>query len=131
MTFLQHIGGFFKKVLNVGTEAAKIAEPVIDLVFPQIGPIYNSAIGLAVAAEASATAATGTGPQKLSQLVENITPQVQSWAKANGVVWDQAAITKWASAVVDTLNMIPAPTGPMTEVVPVSEPAGVSAGVNP
>ena len=109
MTFLQHVGGIFKGVLNIGTAVAKDAAPIVDIAFPEVAPIYNSAIGLAVAAEASAASATGTGPQKLSQLVQNITPQVEAWAKTNGIQWDNAAITKWASAVVDTLNLIPGP----------------------
>lgn len=110
MTFLQHMGNFFKKVLGIAVTIAKDAEPAIDTAFPAIAPIYNSAVGLAVGAETMAPALTGTGPQKLAQLMTSLEPQVVAWAAANGVVWPVADIQKWASAVVDTINLIPAPT---------------------
>lgn len=110
MTFLQHVGSILKKVLHIGTEVAQAVEPEVDLLIPDIAPLYNSAVGLAFTAEASASATTGTGTQKLSQLVTNLVPQVEAWAAANGIVWPTADITKWASAVVDTVNQIPAPT---------------------
>jgi hypothetical protein len=109
-TFLQHLGSFFKNLLHIGVEVATVAEPFVAVAFPEVTPIYNSAIGLATAAEATAASATGTGAQKLASVTATLVPQVQAWAKANGIVWDEAAITKWTSAVVDTLNLIPAPT---------------------
>jgi hypothetical protein len=109
MTFLQHVGSILKRVLRIGTEVAVVAEPFIAVAFPELAPIYNSAIGLATTAEASAAQATGTGPQKLAQLVQNLLPEVEAWAAKNGIVWPEAEITKWASALVDTINLIPAP----------------------
>jgi hypothetical protein len=110
MTFLQHLGNAFKKILGIAVTVAKDAEPEVDILFPTVAPLYNSAVGLAVGAEAMAPTLTGTGPQKLAQLVASLEPQVLAWAAQNGVVWDSAAIQKWASAVVDTINLIPAPT---------------------
>ena len=110
MTFLSHIGGFFKKVLGIATTVAKVAEPIVDLAFPELAPLYNSAVGLAIGAEAMAPTATGTGPQKLAQVMAYLEPQAVAWAAQNGIVWPQADIQKWASAVVDTMNLIPAPT---------------------
>lgn len=117
MTFLQHVGGIFKKILGVSevvikdaVVVAKVAEPVIDLAFPFVAPLYNSAVGLAIGAEAMAPTLTGTGPQKMAQLMLSLVPQVEAWAQQNGIVWDQAGIQKWASAVVDTINLIPAPS---------------------
>jgi hypothetical protein len=110
MTFLQHVGGILKKILHIGEEAAIIAAPAIQIAFPEIAPIYNSAIGLAMGAEATTSATTGTGPQRLAQVTSTLVPQVQAWAAQNGIVWPDAEITKWTSAVVDTLNMIPQPT---------------------
>jgi hypothetical protein len=110
MTLLQHVGNFFKKALGIAVTVAKDAEPIVDLAFPAIAPLYNSAVGLAVGAEAMAPTLTGTGAQKLAQLSASLLPQVTAWAAANGIVWPAEDITKWASAVVDTMNLIPAPT---------------------
>ncbi len=121
LTFLQHMGNFFKKVLGIAVTVAKDAEPEVDLAFPAIAPIYNSAVGLAVGAETMAPTLTGTGPQKLAQLMTSLEPQVVAWAQQNGVVWPLADIQTWASAVVDTINLIPAPT-----VAPIPAPAPVT-----
>lgn len=121
MSFLSHIGSFFKSVLHIGETAATIAEPFVITAFPDIAPLYTSALGLAVAAEATAPSLTGTGPQKLAQLVANLTPQAEAWAAKNGIVWSNADINKWASAVVDTMNLIPAPTA--TPAPPAAAPA--------
>lgn len=110
MTFLQHVGSILKKVLGIAVTVAKDAEPVVDLLFPALAPLYNSAVGLAYGAEAMAPTLTGTGPQKLQQLVTSLVPQAEAWAAQNGIVWPVADINKWASAVVDTINLIPAPT---------------------
>lgn len=112
MTFLQHVGNFFKKVLGITTTVAKDAEPEVDLLFPTVAPLYNSAVGLAIAAETMAPTTTGTGPQKLAQLVAGLEPQALAWAAQNGINWAVADIQKWASAVVDTINLIPSPTIP-------------------
>lgn len=112
MTFLQNAGNVLKNILHIGEEVAEVAEPIIDLAFPQVAPLYNSALGLAISAEATAPTLTGSGVHKLSQLTANLVPQAQAWAAQNGIKWDDAEISKWASAVVDTLNMIPAPTTP-------------------
>lgn len=109
MTFLQHLGNILKSILHIGEEAAVIAQPLVAAAFPEIAPLYTSALGLAVTAEASAPALTGTGAQKLAQLVTNLVPQAEAWAAQNKITWPTADITKWASAVVDTLNMIPSP----------------------
>lgn len=122
MTFLQHLGNAFKKILGIATTVAKDAEPEVDILFPAVAPLYNSAVGLAVGAEAMAPALTGTGPQKLAQLVASLEPQAVAWAAQNGIVWPVADITKWASAVVDTINLIPAPT-----VAPVATPVTPAA----
>jgi hypothetical protein len=110
MSFLDHLGNAVKKILGIAVTVAKDAEPIVDVAFPEIASIYNSALGLAAGAQAMAPTLTGTGPQKLAQLSASLIPQVTAWAAANGVVWNDADITKWASAVVDTINLIPAPT---------------------
>lgn len=114
MNFLDHVGNFLKKLLHIGTEVATIAEPIVATAFPQVAPIYVSAIGLATAMQATAASVPGTGPQKLAGLVTALLPEIEAWTKQNGIVWAQADINKWASAVVDTIKLIPAPTQPST-----------------
>ena len=114
MTLLQHLGSTLKKALHIGIEAATVAEPIIALAFPEIIPLYQSTLGLATGAEALAPNVTGTGPQKLSQLVASLIPQVQTWAQKNNINWPAEEIQKWASAVVDTVNLIPAPASAPT-----------------
>jgi hypothetical protein len=109
MTFLQHLGSTLKTVLHIGVEAAAVAEPIVALAFPEVIPLYQSTLGLAAGAEALAPTVTGTGPQKLSQLLSTLLPQAQAWAQANNINWPTDEIQKWASAVVDTVNLIPAP----------------------
>ena len=120
MSILQHIGNVLRKILYIGTEVGYVAEPIVDLAFPQVAGIYNSAIGLAMSTEASSSSISGTGAQKLGQLTENLVPGMLEWAKKNGIVWSIADITKWASAVVDTVNLIPAPTVPVAAVAVVA-----------
>lgn len=122
MSFLTHVGNVFKQILGIAITVAKDTEPVADIALTAAGlgglvQMYNTGIGLAVGAEAMAPSLTGTGPQKLAQLVASLTPQAIAWAAQNGVVWPADQITKWASAVVDTINLIPAPTAPVVPAV--------------
>jgi len=114
MSFLQHVGSIFKKALGIATAVAQVAEPIVAVAFPEVAPLYNTTVGLAIGAEAMAPTATGTGPQKLAQLMTSLEPMAASWAQQNGITWPQADIQKWASAVVDTINLIPAPQAPPT-----------------
>jgi|SRR5580698_7974981 len=109
MTFLQHLGSTLKKVLHIGIEVATDAEPIVTLAFPEVLPLYQSTLGLATGAEALAPTTSGTGAQKLSQLLSSLLPQAQTWAQKNNINWPADEIQKWASAVVDTVNLIPAP----------------------
>ena len=110
MSFLQHVGGIFRKILHIGEEAAVVASPIIAVAFPSIAPLFNSAIGLAISAETTATAATGTGPQKLAQVVTGLNPLIDQFVHANNLGdWASADRAKFASAIADALNLIPAP----------------------
>lgn len=109
MSFLSHVGALLRKVLHIGEELAVVAEPLVAARFPDITPLYNSAIGLALSAESTAAKATGTGPQKLAIVVSQLLPVANEFLTKNNISMDEAAVNKWASAVVDTLNLIPAP----------------------
>jgi len=49
------------------------------------------------------------GQQKLSHLAASLLPRAQAWAQKNSINWPAEEIQKWASAVVDTINLFPAP----------------------
>jgi hypothetical protein len=121
MSFLANVGNVFKKILGIATTAAVIARPFVITAFPELAAIYTSAIGLAVGAEAI-NPGSGTGPQKLSTVVAALMPQITAWASSNGIVWAQEDIKKWTSTLVDTLNMIPAPTLPVATTGQVNPP---------
>jgi hypothetical protein len=112
-TFLQHIGQFLGTLLSILTTVTNIAkdvEPVINVDFPQIAPLYDLVVGLAIAAEATAAQVAGSGPVKLQKVSVDLVPKATAWAKANNINWPEPDIIKWASNVVDTMNIIPGPT---------------------
>ena len=121
MNFLSHVGNFFRELLHIGTEVAQVAAPFVDLAVPQVAPLYNSALGLVIAAEASAPKAA-SGALKNEQFVANLIPQAEAWASQNGIVWPTADINKWANAtgaaLVASLKLIPAPTAKSTTTAP-------------
>lgn len=117
-SILSAVGNGLKKFFGVATEAAVAAEPVIDVVFPGIAPLYNLTVAEVVKAESAAIAAgqqNGTGPQKLALVVQAITPVFQEYAASTGIPWSaqQAqTITNWVNAVVASLNAIPSASTP-------------------
>lgn len=108
-SFLQHLGSVLRNILHIGEEAAVVATPIVTMAFPEIAPLYTSALGLAISAEGTLGTATGTGVQKLQSIAPQIIALGQKFAADNGFTWVEKEITEWASAVVDTVNRIPAP----------------------
>jgi membrane-associated protease RseP (regulator of RpoE activity) len=106
MTFLQHVGNFFKGIFADVTHVAVAVEPVVDLAFPGIAPLYNATVQAVSVAEAAGTAAagatTGNGAAKLAYL------------RQNGIQADSTHIQAWINAVVATLNALPAPSAAVT-----------------
>lgn len=118
MSFLKHVGNFFRSVLHIGEEVAMVASPIIKVAFPDVSPLFNSAIGLAIAAEATVAGATGNGPQKLAQVVTGINPLIDKFVADNNLgSWASADRAKFASAIADALNLIPAPLAGAAVVV--------------
>ena len=109
MTFLQHLGSTLKEQpLHIGVEAATVAEPIVALAFLKLFRSINLHLDLPQVPKLSPPRLTGTGPQKLSHLLDTLLPQAQTWAQnANNINWPMEEIQKWASAVVDTVNLIP------------------------
>jgi len=58
-SILDHIGHALVDVFKVGTTVAAIAQPFIATAFPQVAPLYTSALNEAIQVQALATAAAG------------------------------------------------------------------------
>jgi hypothetical protein len=125
-SILGDIGNALKKIFQVGVEAAVIAEPIVNIAFPGVSALYNLTVNAAANAEANAIAAgaqTGTGAQKLALVVASIEKDFASYATAAGIPYTQATVEAWVSAVVSTLNAIPASTTPTPAAPPAVPPA--------
>jgi hypothetical protein len=136
-SILSDIGKSLKKVFTVGTQVAQAAEPFVDIVYPGIGPLFNSVVAEAVKAEGLAIAAgqqNGTGPQKLASVVSSVTSEFNTFAQANNLApMTTPQIEAAVSAIVTFLNSIPAaPAGASAAAPsvkagdPVPEPTAVS-----
>lgn len=114
MTFLQHVGNFFKAVFADAAHVAVAIEPVVDVAFPGIATLYNATVQAVATAETAATAAgaqTGSGAQKLAAVTAAIEPIAMAYLKGQGIQANSAQIAAWTNAVVATLNALPAPSG--------------------
>lgn len=113
MTFLQHVGNFFKTIFADVARVAVAAEPVVDVAFPGIAPLYNATVQAVATAEAAGTAAAGAqkgnGPAKLAAVTAAIEPIALAYLKQNNITANSAQIAAWINAVVATLNALPAP----------------------
>ena len=115
VSFLQHIGNFFKDIFKIGVEAATVAEPIVAVAFPQISVLFNSTVQAISNAEIAATAAgaqTGTGAQKLAMVTAAIEPIAIQYLQTQGISANSAQVTAWVNAIVAALNAFPAPTTP-------------------
>lgn len=113
MTFLQHVGHFFKTVFADVAHVAIAIEPVVDIAFPGIATLYNATVQAVATAETAATAAgagTGSGSQKLAAVTAAIEPIAVAYLAAQGIKANTNQIAAWTNAVVATLNALPAPT---------------------
>jgi hypothetical protein len=114
MTFLQHVGNFFKTVFADVTHVAQAVEPVVDVAFPGIASLYNATVQAVATAETAATAAgaqTGSGAHKLAAVTAAIEPIAIAYLKEQGISANSSQIQAWTNAVVASLNALPAPTG--------------------
>lgn len=113
-SILEDIGHGLTVFFKDAIPAAEAAEPVIDLIFPGISVLYNSAVAAAVKAEAVAISAgqqNGTGQQKFAIALTEIEPIFTAWYQTNyGSTPSLTTIENWLNAIVATLNAIPAPT---------------------
>lgn len=119
-TFLGKVGEVSKKVVSfivnkalpVAVECAQVAEPIVDLAYPAIGPEFNHVVAAVAATEASWAALgqeTGTGQQKMAEVLSSVEAKLLPTLTAEGLesAAAQASIQKYVEAVVTILNTFP------------------------
>ena len=116
----KNVGKFIvQKALPVAVEAAELAEPVIDLAFPALGPEFNIVVAAVAETEASWAVVgqeAGTGAQKMADVIEAVESKLLPTLTAQGLetAAAQAKIAGYAQAVVTILNTFPVPAKPAT-----------------
>ena len=109
-SILSHIGHDLKVFFTGATAVAKVAMPFVDILFPGIGPLYNTTVTAIAQAETAAIAAgaqNGTGAQKLAFVVAAIDADFQAYAAANGITYNSTVVENYINAAVATLNALP------------------------
>src|SRR5271168_3348197 len=126
MSFLSTVvkdakAGFAWLASTKGQAILGAAEAGVDIAFPAAVPamaLVNTWMAEIIKVEGLATTASaqsGTGTQKASLALSTMTPQVLSWAAANGYsIPDTANITAINTAVVNVLNLLGANTATTT-----------------
>ena len=102
VTWLTKAGDVLRNALGIGITVAKDAEPVVDMAVPEVALLYNGAVGLAVAAQATWNQANDDA--KLSQVTAQLKPEIDKLFAG-----DEALFKTWMSAFVATLHLIPPP----------------------
>ena len=107
---LSAVGNTLKKFFTGAVVVAQTAEPLVAVCFPGVSELFNKTVHAVAQAETLAIASgaqSGTGPQKLAYVVSAIEAEFTSFAADNGIQNDVATITKWANAIVASLNSLP------------------------
>lgn len=118
-SILGDIGSGLKKFFGVAIDAAKVAEPIIDVAFPGFAPLFNAGVSEVANAETAAIAAgsqSGTGEQKLAAVLASPTFQtaVEAFEGTSGIPLNATQQTAFINAIVAALNAIPAASTPVS-----------------
>lgn len=112
-SILSSIGHGLKVFFTGAVKVAEVAAPFVSVAFPGVAALYTSTVTAVANAETAAAAAgaqQGSGAQKLALVTAAISNDFAAYAKVNGITYDQTHVTAWVSAVVASLNSIPAAT---------------------
>lgn len=131
-TFLKKAGADIEKVLGVASEAAEVAEPVVDILFPAIGTLYNSAVNEAVkllAAGQAAASQGGSATVQLTNVAAAVAPQLIAYAEQEGLPAPTAEhINAFTQAVLASLQvLVSIETSSAPPTVSVSSPSTTAA----
>lgn len=113
ISFLKAVGRDFKKGLDyILPWAAGAGEVAVSLFAPALGPMFNATVSAVVLAEQKAAALgkqDGSGPQKLADVLQIMSPVIAQGLKDAGKDSSTAAVAAYINAVVAVLNAAPAP----------------------
>jgi hypothetical protein len=110
-SIMQAIGHDIKKAFDfIMPWAATTGAAAISVYAPQLGPLYNATVQAVLTAEAKWAAigkSSGTGQQKLADVVQSIGPLISQGLIDAGKPGDDAAVQRYISSVVTVLNTAP------------------------
>jgi Na+-transporting methylmalonyl-CoA/oxaloacetate decarboxylase gamma subunit len=105
-------------IFKIGTEAAAVAEPIVDVANPGIGAVYNLSVNAAMQAEEAADEAAAketTDAAKLVAITAAVQPYLIAAAQQAGVSSPTTAqINAYAQSVLDGLEILSATQTPAT-----------------
>jgi hypothetical protein len=114
LSILETIGRDFKKGLDAILPYAETAgEVAVNIFAPALGPLFNSTVTAVSLAEQKAAALgkqTGTGAQKLADVLQIMEPVIAQGLADAGKASDTAAVTNYINAIVTILNAAPSKT---------------------
>lgn len=107
VSFLKKLENFgltaLTKVLPFLEKEATEAEPLVDLLFPAEGPLFNSVVTAISTAQLAGTAAAGsaTGADKFQAVYNAVSPGLLAEAQKDGLVGDAAtaAVNQYIQAI--------------------------------
>src|SRR5689334_3421003 len=121
-SWLSKVGGFIGKIFGVASKVEPTAAALATALLPQFAPeiavatdLFNRIAKQALVAEATFAAAgnaTGSGPQKLAQVLGEIGPDIDAWVTNNfpgNKQLSEVSKTGIINAVVAALNELSAP----------------------
>lgn len=112
VSFLETIGRDFKKGLDFILPLAQGAgEVAVSIFAPALGSLFNTTVAAVALAEQKATALgkqTGSGAQKLADVLQIAGPVISQSLADAGRSNDDAAVQNYINSVVAILNAIPA-----------------------
>lgn len=111
-SFLQKVGEDFKKLFEspVTQTIEKLAAGVGTVMFPALGPLFNSTVNAVILAEQKAAALgkqNGSGPQKLADVLQIMEPVISQALQDAGKQHDTEAVKTYINGVVSILNTLP------------------------
>lgn len=130
-TFFKKAGVDLEKVLGVGIDVAKVAEPEVDILFPALGALYNGAVNEAstlLAAGSAAATSGGSATVQLENVAAAVAPQLIAYAQQQGLPAPTSAhITAFTQSILTSLQVLVALENGTAPTVTVSSTSAVAA----
>jgi hypothetical protein len=117
-SFLSAFGHDVKRIADVAVPVAQASVPFLNILAPGVGTAVGLALNTVVSVEqkfAAQNAPSGSGPQKLAEVLGIVGPAMQQLLASEGISGTSTDITNIINAVVAGLNAIPAPAVPVSK----------------